>query len=470
MIACARDADRLRAADADLPGVRAVPGDVTDPAVPRRAGRRRGRPARPARAQRGRARPVAAAAAAGLPAPTRCAPSSRPPCSPRSRSPSSRCRCCAPRRGTVVTLSSDAAVEAYPGWGGYGAAKAALDHSPPCSASRSPQLGSTRSIPATCARPCTSARSRARTSPTGREPETVVPAVLRLLDERPPSGRLPGRRPAGRTGRVRAATAFTVAARAVGRRSRPRPAGWLATGCGCWSPASDARCGTSGSAGPPAARCAGATWSSSTPPTPSPPRSTGTGADGRAGGAARLRAVPADGGESIVELRTPDGAPGRATARRASRPAARRRDGDPAGRAPRPAPPHAGSRLWRARIPAAGGRLRAGCARSAARSPTPTCADAGRSTTTAPCSPAATATFGSAEMPSAARPFTPAVLCGLRRRGVRRRRAGAAHRRLLAGGRRGAAARALPRAGDDGRRGERDPRRGRAGRSRSAPR
>ena len=29
---------------------------------------------------------------------------------------------------TIVVLSSDAAVEAYPGWGGYGSAKAALDH------------------------------------------------------------------------------------------------------------------------------------------------------------------------------------------------------------------------------------------------------------------------------------------------------------------------------------------------------
>ena len=29
--------------------------------------------------------------------------------------------------GTIVNISSDAAVEAYPGWGGYGSAKAALD-------------------------------------------------------------------------------------------------------------------------------------------------------------------------------------------------------------------------------------------------------------------------------------------------------------------------------------------------------
>ncbi|MDB5027270.1 MAG: short-chain dehydrogenase/reductase [Candidatus Eremiobacteraeota bacterium] len=30
--------------------------------------------------------------------------------------------------GTIVNVSSDAAVEAYPGWGGYGSAKAALEH------------------------------------------------------------------------------------------------------------------------------------------------------------------------------------------------------------------------------------------------------------------------------------------------------------------------------------------------------
>ena len=30
--------------------------------------------------------------------------------------------------GTIVNISSDAGVEAYPGWGGYGSAKAALEH------------------------------------------------------------------------------------------------------------------------------------------------------------------------------------------------------------------------------------------------------------------------------------------------------------------------------------------------------
>jgi NAD(P)-dependent dehydrogenase (short-subunit alcohol dehydrogenase family) len=30
--------------------------------------------------------------------------------------------------GTIVNVTSDAAVQAYPGWGGYGASKAALEH------------------------------------------------------------------------------------------------------------------------------------------------------------------------------------------------------------------------------------------------------------------------------------------------------------------------------------------------------
>jgi NAD(P)-dependent dehydrogenase (short-subunit alcohol dehydrogenase family) len=32
------------------------------------------------------------------------------------------------RGGVIINVSSDAGVEAYPGWGGYGASKAALEH------------------------------------------------------------------------------------------------------------------------------------------------------------------------------------------------------------------------------------------------------------------------------------------------------------------------------------------------------
>ena len=42
--------------------------------------------------------------------------------------------------GTVVNISSDAAVEAYPGWGGYGSAKAALDRASAVLAAEEPGL------------------------------------------------------------------------------------------------------------------------------------------------------------------------------------------------------------------------------------------------------------------------------------------------------------------------------------------
>jgi NAD(P)-dependent dehydrogenase (short-subunit alcohol dehydrogenase family) len=44
------------------------------------------------------------------------------------------------RRGTVLAISSDAAVEAYQGWGGYGASKAALDQAMAVLAAERPDL------------------------------------------------------------------------------------------------------------------------------------------------------------------------------------------------------------------------------------------------------------------------------------------------------------------------------------------
>jgi len=69
--------------------------------------------------------------------------------------------------GTVINISSDAAVEAYAGWGGYGAAKAALDHATAVLAVEEPGLAVYASIPATCAPRCTRRRSPARTSRIG---------------------------------------------------------------------------------------------------------------------------------------------------------------------------------------------------------------------------------------------------------------------------------------------------------------
>jgi NAD(P)-dependent dehydrogenase (short-subunit alcohol dehydrogenase family) len=90
---------------------------------------------------------------------------------------------------TIVNVSSDAAVEAYPGWGGYGSAKAALDQLTAVLAAEEPGLrcyafdpGDMRTAMHQLAFPGEDISDRP-------EPESVVPALLRLLDERPASGR-----------------------------------------------------------------------------------------------------------------------------------------------------------------------------------------------------------------------------------------------------------------------------------------
>jgi len=91
--------------------------------------------------------------------------------------------------GAVVNVSSDAATAAYPGWGGYGSAKAALDQITAVLAAEQPALrcyafdpGDMRTDMHQQAFPGEDISDRP-------EPEAVVPALLRLLDERPPSGR-----------------------------------------------------------------------------------------------------------------------------------------------------------------------------------------------------------------------------------------------------------------------------------------
>ena len=93
--------------------------------------------------------------------------------------------------GTVITLSSDAAVEAYPGWGGYGAAKAALDQLAAVLAVEEPRLrvhafdpGDMRTAMHQRAFPGEDICDRPLPG------DGACPRFLRLLDERPPSGRL----------------------------------------------------------------------------------------------------------------------------------------------------------------------------------------------------------------------------------------------------------------------------------------
>ncbi len=92
--------------------------------------------------------------------------------------------------GTVVNVSSDAAVEAYPGWGGYGSAKAALDQLSAVLAVEEPDVrvyaldpGDMRTAMHQAAFPGEDISDRP-------EPEVVVPALLRIVEGRPPSGRL----------------------------------------------------------------------------------------------------------------------------------------------------------------------------------------------------------------------------------------------------------------------------------------
>ena len=91
--------------------------------------------------------------------------------------------------GVIINLTSDAAVEPYPGWGGYGSSKAALDQLSAVLAAEVPAVpvyafdpGDMRTEMHQAAFPGEDISDRA-------EPESVVPAVLRLLDTRPAAGR-----------------------------------------------------------------------------------------------------------------------------------------------------------------------------------------------------------------------------------------------------------------------------------------
>lgn len=91
--------------------------------------------------------------------------------------------------GAIINVSSDAAVEAYPGWGGYGASKAALDQVSAVLAAEETAVkvyafdpGDMRTDMHQQAFPDEDISDRP-------EPATVVPGVLRLIDERPSSGR-----------------------------------------------------------------------------------------------------------------------------------------------------------------------------------------------------------------------------------------------------------------------------------------
>ncbi|MCE7006248.1 SDR family oxidoreductase [Kibdelosporangium philippinense] len=91
--------------------------------------------------------------------------------------------------GTIVNVSSDAAVEAYEGWGGYGSSKAALDRLSAVLAVEQPSLRVYAFDPGDMRTDMHQAAFPGEDISDRPDPSTVVPALLRLLDERPPSGR-----------------------------------------------------------------------------------------------------------------------------------------------------------------------------------------------------------------------------------------------------------------------------------------
>ncbi|MBE1548419.1 NAD(P)-dependent dehydrogenase (short-subunit alcohol dehydrogenase family) [Mycobacterium sp. OAS707] len=92
-------------------------------------------------------------------------------------------------RGAIVNISSDAAVEPYEGWGGYGSSKAALDHLSAILAAEHPALGVYAFDPGDMRTEMHQAAFPGEDISDRPEPESVVPALLRLLDTRPASGR-----------------------------------------------------------------------------------------------------------------------------------------------------------------------------------------------------------------------------------------------------------------------------------------
>jgi NAD(P)-dependent dehydrogenase (short-subunit alcohol dehydrogenase family) len=93
------------------------------------------------------------------------------------------------QHGAVVNVTSDAAVEGYEGWGAYGASKAALEQLSRVLAAEEDRVrvywvdpGDMRTTMHQDAFPGEDISDRPL-------PETRVPGLVRLLDERPPSGR-----------------------------------------------------------------------------------------------------------------------------------------------------------------------------------------------------------------------------------------------------------------------------------------
>jgi NAD(P)-dependent dehydrogenase (short-subunit alcohol dehydrogenase family) len=91
--------------------------------------------------------------------------------------------------GTVVNVTSDAAVETYEGWGGYGSSKAALDRLSAIFGAENPSVAAYSFDPGDMRTRMHQEAFPGEDISDRPEPHTIVPALLRLIATRPNSGR-----------------------------------------------------------------------------------------------------------------------------------------------------------------------------------------------------------------------------------------------------------------------------------------
>jgi NAD(P)-dependent dehydrogenase (short-subunit alcohol dehydrogenase family) len=91
--------------------------------------------------------------------------------------------------GTIVNVSSDAAVEPYPGWGGYGSSKSALEHATRILAAEHPELDVYALDPGDMRTQLQQEAFPGEDISDRPPPEDSVPALLALIEGDHPSGR-----------------------------------------------------------------------------------------------------------------------------------------------------------------------------------------------------------------------------------------------------------------------------------------
>jgi NAD(P)-dependent dehydrogenase (short-subunit alcohol dehydrogenase family) len=93
------------------------------------------------------------------------------------------------RGGAVLNITSDAAVEPYPGWGGYGATKAALEQASAVLAAEEPSIRVWWADPGDLRTQMHQAAFPGEDISDRPEPDEIVPGLVTLITKRLPSGR-----------------------------------------------------------------------------------------------------------------------------------------------------------------------------------------------------------------------------------------------------------------------------------------